>query len=85
MEGLITPQHIEAIKQWLEEGDFEKELLCPFTALSDPPNCALCEALFPLIVKEDGKRFCPCHLYPFSHVMETAKKIVKGKEVRQNE
>jgi len=76
MEDFITPEHVKAIKHWLELDNWDKQTTCPFRSLSYP-GCAVCKALFPLVAEEELK-YCPCSLYPFDHVVKIFKQIVGG-------
>lgn len=64
---------------WLAKDEFYQANCCPFFKEKTKPTHQFCKSWFPKVKISDSRCIiCPCHVYSLSHVIRTAKIMVKN-------
>lgn len=83
---LLSEKRMEALREWIED-EPKKERHCPFDgehifpveALRKGDPCVdVCWYVFKIEPGQTDYPLCPCHIYRFEEVIDTAKRIYLG-------
>jgi hypothetical protein len=81
---VLSDKEVVAVKKWLDVHETMKPYTCPFikdtmfACQQMRPNNPICTGWFPRTLWHNSED-CPCKCYTQTHVIKTAKRMVKGR------